>query len=400
MLSLFVERGVGKKKHKMIIEITCLVILAFIIGGLSYLAVVNRATVTKSVEAKEVLANGQQLHENPGCRCNNTQIRYGKILDYSRYESDYLFCINNMTQIDEYAGVYCVTATYKLSKMLNGSWTLTENKVLPESVIRGKINDTIRGFTFDTWNVQSDGLLIAGVFIEKAVLLKAVKGNSTLLDSMLNSEYNKFVNIEWTIPLVTDRMYTSTVFDNNKYLEECQVVGCYIFEPQSYLSIFTALGGNISGYISLIITVATVIYKYFENAHIEELKEKHRTHQITPLEEVFLETNVPSQKVKHVKESIARSNPTTPVKAQSNAPVASTEMVAPQSAPAPVVNTVTIAPQPAQTDVAIEITSPPTAQVFVPSTQIYVPTMQMQMSSPVYDLSFNQTNNPYPTYVG
>jgi hypothetical protein len=280
LLRLVLDREPAVKKFAVVLD---LIIITIVLGAATLYvlsSIVTRPTSTNDIEYTELLNRGELLYRH-GCQCKNDNIRYGDILTYA-YDGDYKFCIEKMPNISNtFASIYCITATYKLQSMINGSWSFSQDSVISQNKLVSDVRNEIKDFTFDAWNLLSDSLQVAReltlAFLKGHVLL----GNETDFNVIAGKTYDSFVNNEFTVDILVDRMMSSLTFNNPKYLLLCEPENCKIVENTSLIPMLLAIIGILGGYISSLTNGGNTLLKFVDDRYVESLVEKLHRREIT-----------------------------------------------------------------------------------------------------------------------
>ena len=274
LIEIPIVQQFGRKKHVNIVDKTMLVILLGAIAFYFVVGVLSRGTSVDDIGYQELLDDGKQLYEH-GCLCTNTTIQYGSFFSYRYDPGDFQYCSNEFRQMGgPYAEDYCITATYKLNRLLNATWALTSDMVLSRQRILSEVENYVAVMTFDVWNVESDTVPISAKTIQRALSQGVLQGNLTEFNQIVDSSYDEFVNIEWTIQILVDRMIASLTLDNDKYLAECVPRNCHITRPASLASLFMNAASIVGGYYVIIKLLGFTVAKRIEESHMDELFKK------------------------------------------------------------------------------------------------------------------------------
>lgn len=331
LLQLSVERDIGRKRVARIIDLVFTLSLVGLTVAYLVSSIVNRPTVTEDTDYQTLLASGKQLYEN-GCRCKNPQIRYGGFLNYTD-DSDYQWCLQNLPA----EAIFCITSTYQFQAELKGDFNLSSDTIISKVTLQNTVQSRIQTITFNAWNLLSDATLVAKRLISQSLTDHALNGNATQFDITANQVYVKFVDSEPFVRNVTKRIFDSTTFYNDRYLELCEPVGCTVHVKQSIAPLLLIIASVLGGYASVFSGIGNFILDKFEDKYLEFLLDKHiNGGGLTSDEMSFLTANSPhfALKIKQMSEkgqkpsmqkmkslfSFSKHNQTAPIPQADSAP--------------------------------------------------------------------------------
>lgn len=282
LLSLAPKRDLHYSKFVLGVDGAVIISAVGLISALLITSLWETKYIVAPVSASDLLARGENLFEH-GCRCQNSSIVYGEFVQYGLTDSDYQFCDGTFRNLTGRGGqIICWTATYAICNMFNAhGWTTGQDLVLSAAKIREDVANAIRMQVFNAWNTHSDSIWVTDLLVN----------NTALADA----EYKRLLAVEQHLPALTARIMSNLHISNSRYLALCDARKCNEQLIMSTNAKVLEAIGTCAGYISLCITIGTIIISIPEDWYLDRLYTRwHARSDMDKSLRAFLAANYPT----------------------------------------------------------------------------------------------------------
>jgi hypothetical protein len=313
-LKLVVSRDLHHTTFASVLDIILILASSGLLSFYFALAIINRPETIVYMKAEEIKTDEARGldYDDYHCLCQTKSIPFEQFIIYSDQQNaiDEAWCqdavtgfsrpivIDPQTNLSQtggrYGGAMCVTSEYKLRALLRSTiWRFSRDNIVTNQTLRQEISTQIDLFVFDIWNIMTDNMKITQFLMQDAIGARAINGSSPQLAASVTNSYNAFLNVEYALPALRERLFKSLDIRFDIYLRRCEPYNCYRTEKSSVDAILLSAVAIVGGNLALFTAFGNAILKYVEDRYLAQLFQKYLTGQITEQEKEFLTANSP-----------------------------------------------------------------------------------------------------------